>query len=295
MMTNEKKHKTLDISSFIERIYALLLIAIGTCFIVIPNTITNILPIMLLIVLILHIGFLVYKSLSADNRIVKIASYVIIAISIVIGVLLLVFGKNHLSMISILMTIHIFLQIAESIYRIIRNKKEKRKVLVEIFKIVIFSTLIAGLLIEPYSNVQTHVIIYGTLFMIQGIVNILSSFKIDENGTKISHVLAKSHTVEILSGLFIVIVIASILLPLCEPSIKNFGDGLWYSFMLITTIGFGDMTAVTPAGRLISVVVGIYGIIVIALVTSILVNLYNEHRDKIIIKQKVEDETDKED
>jgi hypothetical protein len=48
----------------------------------------------------------------------------------------------------------------------------------------------------------------------------------------------------------------------------------------VTTIGFGDLTAVTPAGRLISVAVGIYGIVAVALITSILVNIYNDSKDK---------------
>ena len=85
---------------------------------------------------------------------------------------------------------------------------------------------------------------------------------------------------EILAGLMIAVVGASILLPAFEPGITTFGDGLWYSFMLVTTIGFGDMTAVTPAGRLISVAVGIYGIVAMALITSILVSVYNESKEK---------------
>ena len=78
----------------------------------------------------------------------------------------------------------------------------------------------------------------------------------------------------------IVVVGASILLPVCEPSIKNFADGLWYSFMLVTTIGLGDFYAVTHVGRLISVVVSVCGIVVVALITSVLVNLYNENKAK---------------
>ena len=56
----------------------------------------------------------------------------------------------------------------------------------------------------------------------------------------------------------------------------NYKDALWYCFALVTTIGFGDITAVTDLGRTISVVLGIYGIIVVALITSIIVNFYGE-------------------
>ena len=47
-------------------------------------------------------------------------------------------------------------------------------------------------------------------------------------------------------------------------------------FAIITTIGFGDITAVTGIGRIMSVILGIYGIIVVSLVTSVIVNFYTE-------------------
>lgn len=58
--------------------------------------------------------------------------------------------------------------------------------------------------------------------------------------------------------------------------IPTFGDALWYSFAVVTTIGFGDITAVTVPGRVISVILGLYGLIVVALITSIIVNFYTE-------------------
>ena len=71
----------------------------------------------------------------------------------------------------------------------------------------------------------------------------------------------------------------SYVLEFTEDSIKTYGDGLWYCFAIVTTIGFGDFTAVTIAGRLLSVILGIYGIIVVALVTSIIINFYGEIKD----------------
>lgn len=78
----------------------------------------------------------------------------------------------------------------------------------------------------------------------------------------------------------LVIVGASIILPYFETGVGNFGDGLWYCFMIVTTIGLGDIAAATTIGRLITIVVRLYGIVVFALITSIFVNLYNENKDK---------------
>ena len=67
-----------------------------------------------------------------------------------------------------------------------------------------------------------------------------------------------------------------ILMMIGEPQITNFGDGLWYCFAVVTTIGFGDIAAQTLIGRIVTVVLGLYGLIVVALITSIIVNFYNE-------------------
>ena len=89
-------------------------------------------------------------------------------------------------------------------------------------------------------------------------------------------ILKQSYAAEILIGLLILIIASSAVLAINESSIGNFGDALWYCFAVVTTIGFGDFTAHSILGRVISVMLGIYGIIVVALITSIIVNFYNE-------------------
>ena len=77
-------------------------------------------------------------------------------------------------------------------------------------------------------------------------------------------------------GLLLLIFAFAYILSFVEPNMASLKDGLWYCFAIVTTIGFGDFSAVTPIGRILSVILGLYGIIVVALITSIIVNFYGE-------------------
>ena len=55
---------------------------------------------------------------------------------------------------------------------------------------------------------------------------------------------------------------------------------MWYCFAVITTIGFGDFYATSLIGRVLTVILGIYGIVVVAILTSVVVNFYNEISNK---------------
>ncbi len=66
------------------------------------------------------------------------------------------------------------------------------------------------------------------------------------------------------------------LLPLWEPGIKTLGDSFWFCFSSITTIGYGDLTAVTTIGRILTALLSLYGIILVAIITGILVSYITE-------------------
>jgi voltage-gated potassium channel len=55
-----------------------------------------------------------------------------------------------------------------------------------------------------------------------------------------------------------------------EASITSFGEAIWWSFVTITTVGYGDYTPLTPRGRLIAAVLMLGGVAVLGLVTATL-------------------------
>ncbi len=53
-------------------------------------------------------------------------------------------------------------------------------------------------------------------------------------------------------------------------NIRNFGEALWWAFVTITTVGYGDFTPVTAAGRLVAVGLMIAGVALLGVVTATL-------------------------
>ena len=93
----------------------------------------------------------------------------------------------------------------------------------------------------------------------------------------------------------ILVIACSFYFSMMEENIKSFGDGLWFSFSLITTIGLGDITVIAPFSRVLAIILGLYGLIFVASITSVIVNFYNEvkHDEPDEVEEK-KDENKKE-
>ena len=72
-------------------------------------------------------------------------------------------------------------------------------------------------------------------------------------------------------GCFVAI---AFLIWLAEPSIKTILDSIWYCFAVATTIGFGDLAAMTFIGRFLTVVLSVYSLAVVAVFTAIITTFF---------------------
>lgn len=61
-----------------------------------------------------------------------------------------------------------------------------------------------------------------------------------------------------------------------EPAIETYMDGLWYCFVSCTSIGFGDFVAVTDVGRIVTVLLTLYEVLLVALLSGVVVSHYLE-------------------
>lgn len=91
------------------------------------------------------------------------------------------------------------------------------------------------------------------------------------------------------------------LISLVESNIKTFGDGVWWAFVTVTTVGYGDMAPASGVGRLIAGVLMIFGIGFLGMITGTIatyfINIMNNKRsnkahglhkliDELTIEQK---------
>ncbi|MBQ5347424.1 MAG: two pore domain potassium channel family protein [Ruminococcus sp.] len=96
-------------------------------------------------------------------------------------------------------------------------------------------------------------------------------------------ILNRTGAVKVFIAYIIVLCIGAVLVTLFEPGIRHIGDGFWFCFVSSTTIGFGDFYAVTVLGRIVIILITIFGILTVAVVPGVIVSYYTEY---LHIKEK---------
>lgn len=65
-----------------------------------------------------------------------------------------------------------------------------------------------------------------------------------------------------------------------NPSIRGFGDALWWAVVTATTVGYGDVSPVTLEGRLIAILLMVTGIGVIGVFTATVASFFFEEQQE---------------
>ena len=279
-------------------IMSVFVVALGVALITFSEQLAHRLPAFTAAFLIFHAVIITTRALLAGKgkmstlAYVVAGVYVLLAAGVIAARIYLGYAETG-KIIAVLIAVYSFADAGEALFDILHNRKVFRRVFVDVIMITIHVILGIGLLTNSGESVAVNLSMYGTVFVVRGMITAIRIMGEQMKINTFMKVLIKSHALEILSGLLFTIIAASVVFPLIEPEIKNFGDGMWYSFALVTTIGFGDLSAVTPLGRTISVFIGIYGIVVVALVTSIFVNIYNDVKQSKKEEEKSEEGAEK--
>ncbi len=74
-----------------------------------------------------------------------------------------------------------------------------------------------------------------------------------------------------------------------NPNIKNIFDAIYWSLVTITTVGYGDIAPVSDMGRVIAMVIILFGIAMISFGTSVIVSAFSEKLNELKEERIVEE------
>lgn len=89
-------------------------------------------------------------------------------------------------------------------------------------------------------------------------------------------VIKRTHTDKLICVFLINMFVIALIMTIVEPGINTYEDGLWYTFVACTTIGFGDFAAVTFIGRILTVYMAVNEILLVSIIPGVVVSYYLE-------------------
>ncbi len=92
----------------------------------------------------------------------------------------------------------------------------------------------------------------------------------------LSFILRTSGMTQVLSGFLIFFLVSAIIIWLVDSNVGSFFDAIWFCFAVVTTIGFGDIVVTNLVARIVTIILALYGILVIAIITGVIVYYISE-------------------
>ena len=221
---------------------------------------------------------------------------VLLTMDLAIGIIVL-FANSNPYLFSICGGLYCLTIIVSRVFRLIQ-KHDLRNIIFSGL-IILFAILFGVGLLIPLKNADVNnVIVVECLFIaVASFLEVATAALSQLRINVLFKIIVRTYSLEVIFGLLTLMVASSLVFMVYEPTIENFGDALWYSFAVVTTIGFGDFAAETLIGRILTVILGVYGVVVVAILTSIIVNFYNEtsiaKKDKETLKDIQSEEKEK--
>lgn len=88
------------------------------------------------------------------------------------------------------------------------------------------------------------------------------------------HIFTSTCADKIIYGYLVYFLLSAAVICLVEPDINSFFDAVWFCFAAATTIGFGDLSAVTIIGRLLTMLLSVYSLAVVAIFTAVITSYF---------------------
>ena len=248
----------------------------------------------LLLTVFLLLGLMhVVMYLRVRTKVYLIKCVVLLLVNAALGIIVL-FAKDNPILFSITAGLYCLTIVLSRIFSVINNHS-LRNIVLNVLIILVAIGMAIGLMSTPsktMEDVQTVILVECVFIAIVSFIEAMTIALAQLKVRILIKIIMSTFSLEVLFGLLVMIVAFSFVFIAVEPNITNFPDSLWYSFAVVTTIGFGDIVAVTPIGRILTVLLGLYGLVVVAVITSIIVNFYNETMGKNDAKELKEIENE---
>ena len=164
----------------------------------------------------------------------------------------------------------------------ISTLKARLKYIFSFYGFVDFVAILPFLLVYLYWNTAVmQAIILPYIFIIFKLIRYSRSFRL------IGDVLAavKEELITAFTACGIMVCFSAILMYYLErnaqpEAFQNIGDGLWWSIVAFTTVGYGDIYPITPIGKILSSIISMIGIAMIAIPTGIISSAFMNKMQK---------------
>jgi len=89
---------------------------------------------------------------------------------------------------------------------------------------------------------------------------------------------------------FFILLVSGTLMALIDPNIETPLDGLWWAWVTITTVGYGDIVPVSTAGRVFASVLILMGIGLVSVLTATISALFIQQDEEAQNQRLIEQE-----
>lgn len=285
------------IYNIIELISSALLILFGVAVATSASFIENYVQYTMIGFVVIKIVLVIYRSIIFKlNKPFTVIESVLNA-----AIIVLLFIFKQVNALSFVVSASCLLDLSTNIVKSIIFRKSDNPMLKTSFfgmENIIYIIFIVMLIFNRESSLVATGVLFGVIILYKGVALFVGNHIVRSliNKTDFGVAVNKVRGLDIFLGLVVIVVLAAFIFPQIEPSISTAGDALWYCFTVITTIGFGDIAAETTSGRILSVIIGCYGIVIVSILTSAFVvylNRVSKNEDKVINETYKKDKDNK--
>ncbi len=222
---------------------------------------------------------------SRENDPVSKAYDTMMAVAVVVGLIPLVFkGENRYTGYIDLVTGILFL-----VDYILRFYTSDYKMGIKSYKAYIAYVFTPMAIIDLLSVIPVFTMLFPAgivglgMFRVFRILRVLKLIRYSRTMTVVANVLhrVRKELYAVLMLTLIYITASAMMIFQLEPNLfKSFFDALYWATISITTIGYGDISPVTSAGRMITMASALVGVAVIALPSGIITAAYMDEIKK---------------